>query len=72
LKSNVVWTVLGKIIQSNARFAFIDRLDVHLDYVRMAAGNGGAKRKGRSIDVLSALKKSIVVVKTAVFCWPMQ
>jgi hypothetical protein len=36
----------------------------------MPAGNGrtAEKTKGRSIDVLSAVKKSIVVVKTAMLC----
>jgi len=64
-KADVVWSVLGKVIQSNARFALTDRLDVHLDHVRMTVGNGGVKTKGRSLDVLSAIKRSIVVVKAA-------
>jgi len=34
-KADVVWSVLGKVIQSNARFAPTDRLEVHLDHVRM-------------------------------------
>jgi len=33
----VVWDVLGKDIQSNARFGVTDRLKVHLDNVRMLA-----------------------------------
>jgi len=45
----VVWSVLGKVIQSNARFALTDRLEVHLDYVKMPVGNGGVKTKGRSL-----------------------
>jgi hypothetical protein len=68
LKPDVVWSVLGKVVQSNARFALTDRLEVHLDHDRMPAGNGREKTKGRSIDVLSAVKKSIVVVKAAVLC----
>jgi hypothetical protein len=70
LKPDVVWSVVGKIIQSNARFVLNDRLEVHLDHVRMPAGNGREKTKGRSIDVLSAIKRSIVTVKVAV--WPMR
>jgi hypothetical protein len=31
-------------------------------------GNGGVKTKGRSLDVLSAIKRSIVVVKAAFLC----
>jgi hypothetical protein len=67
-KSDVVYDTLGKIIQSNARFGLTDRLDVHMDHVRMPGGNVRAKTKGRSLDVLSAIKRSIVVVKTALLC----
>ena len=67
LKPDVVWSILGKVVQSNARFGLSDRLEVHLDHVRMPAGNGrrAEKTKGRSLDVMSAIKKSIVVVKAA-------
>ena len=68
LKPDVVWDVLGKVIQSNARFGLTNRLEVHLDHVRMPAGNGREKTKGRSLTVLSAIKKSIVVVKAAFLC----
>ena len=60
-KADVVWSVLGKVIQSNARFALTDRLEVHLDHVRMPASNCREKTKGRSLDVLSAIKRSIVL-----------
>ena len=56
----MVWGVLGRVIQSNPRFGLADRLEVHLDHVRMFAGNGREKTKGRSVDVMSAIKKSIV------------
>src|SRR5215469_18125335 len=69
LNPDVVWSVLGKVIQSNARFALCDQLEVHLDHVRMPAGNGkAAKTKGRSIGLMSAIKKSIVTVKAAFLC----
>jgi len=68
LKADVVWSVLEKVIQINARFALTDRLEVHLDHVRMPAGNGRVKTKGRSLDVLNAIKKSIVTVKAAFLC----
>jgi hypothetical protein len=67
LKADVLWSVLEKVIQSNARFALTDRLEVNLDHVRMSVGNGQEKTKGRSISVLSDIKRSIVV-KTAVLC----
>jgi hypothetical protein len=67
-KPDVVWDVLGRFIQSNARFGLTDRLEVYLDHVRMPAGNGREKTKGWSLDVLSAIRKSIVVVKAAFLC----
>ena len=68
-KPDMVWSVLGKVIQTNASFAPTDRLEVHLDHVRMPAGNAkkAEKTKGRSLDVLSAIKRSIVV-KAAILC----
>ena len=65
---DVVWAVIGKVIQSNAAFGLRVCLDVHLDHVRMRAGNGREKTKSRSLNILSAIKKSIVVVKAALFC----
>ena len=49
LKPHVIWAVLGNVIQSNAIFGLSDRLEVHLDHVRMLARNGkGAEdTKGR-------------------------
>jgi len=59
LKADVVWSVLGKVIQTNARFPLTDRLEVHLDHVRMPAGNGknADKTKGLSLDLLSTIKE---------------
>ena len=66
LKPDVVWGVLSKVIQSNARFGLSDRLEVHLDLVRMPAGNGEVKTKGSSLDVMGGIKNSIVRVKVFV------
>ena len=71
LKPDVVWGLLAKVIQSNARFGLTDRLEVHLDHARMPARNGGCKTKGRSLDVLSAIKKGIVRVRAIVNCLAM-
>jgi len=65
LKPNVVWRVPAKVNQSNARFGLTDRLEVDLEHVRIPAGNGRVKTKGRSLDEMNAIKKSIVRVKTA-------
>jgi len=67
-KPDVVWSVLGKVIQSNAKFALTDLLEVHLDHVRMPFGNGREKTKVRSTSVLSAIKRPIVVVMAAFMC----
>jgi len=55
LKPDVVWAVLGKVIQINARIGLSDRLKVHLDHVKMPAGNGkrAEKTKGRPLDLMS-------------------
>ena len=67
LKPHVVWGMLGNDVQSNALFGITDRLEVHLDHVRMPPGNGREKIKERSLDTMSAIKKGFVVVK-AKFC----
>jgi hypothetical protein len=67
LKPDVVWDVLGKVIQSNARFGLSDHLEVHLDHVRIPVGNGREKAKRRSLDDLSAIKRSIVVKAAFLF-----
>ena len=67
-KSHVVWGMLGKVIQSNARFGLDDPLEVHLNHVRMPAGNGRDQTKGSLLDVMSVIKKCIVAVKAAINC----
>ena len=52
--------MLGKVVQSNARFGLPDSLEVHLDHVRMLAGNGREKTKGRSLDVMNAIKRILL------------
>jgi len=56
LKPDVVWSVLGKVIQSNNTFILTDHLEVHLDHVRMSVGNGREKTIWRSLYVLNAIK----------------
>jgi len=59
LNPDLVWEISFRVIQSNARFGFTDRLEVHLDHVRMPTGNGkrAEKTKGRSLDVMSVIKR---------------
>ena len=57
LKPDLVWNILSKVIQSNAGFGMTDRLEVHLNHVSMPAINVREKKKGRALDVISAIKK---------------
>jgi hypothetical protein len=70
LESDVVWGVLGKFLQSKARFDLRDRHEVHFDHVRLPAGNSRTTEitKERCLVVPSAIRKSIVTVKTAFLC----
>jgi len=70
LKPDVVSSVLRKVIRSNVRFSLRGRLEVHLDHVRMPAGNGkrAERTKGSPLDVMSAIKKSSAVVDAALNC----
>jgi len=71
LKPDVVWAVLGKVIQSDARFGQGDRLELHLDHVRMPVVNVGDRTKARSLNVISVIKKIIVKIKAALNFWLM-
>ena len=70
MKPDLIWAVLSTVIQSNARFGLTDRLEVHLDHVRIPVGNGKSaeKTKWRSLDIVSSIKRSIFAVKAA-FMW---
>ena len=54
--------MLGKVVLSNAKFGLSDRLEVHLDHVRMPVGSGKSakKTKWRHLDVLSAIKRVLL------------
>jgi len=51
-------------------FGLNDRLEVHLDHVRMPPGNGKIveKTKWRLLNIFSVIKKSMV--KAVLFCLP--
>ena len=55
LNPDVVWGVPGNVVPFNARFGLSDRLEVHLGHVRTTE-----KTKGRSLDVLSAIKRALL------------
>jgi hypothetical protein len=62
----VIWSVFEKVAQSNARFNALDTLVMNVHSVRMPAGHGGGDgivTKGRLLELMPRLKKSIVQVK---------
>jgi hypothetical protein len=60
----VIWNVLGRVAQINARFGAMDKLIVTVHSVKMHVGfGGGIKTKGRQLSVMAHMKKSIVEVK---------
>jgi hypothetical protein len=62
--------LLGKVVQSNARFGLSDRLEIHADYVTLPSvyGKRALKPKRQSLNKLSKNKTSIVRVKSEVNC----
>ena len=55
--NNVIWDVLGKVIQSNAMFGLSDRIEVSLDHVSLTTGNGRFRRRGPHWTRLVQLKR---------------
>jgi len=69
----MIWSVLGKVAQSNARFIALDKLIMTVHSVKMPVGNGreGIVAKGRSLETMVHLKRSIVEVKAEKTAWLM-
>jgi hypothetical protein len=65
---DVMWSVLEKVTQSNSRYNALDTLTIEVHAVRMPAGFGGIKTKGRPLGVMAHLKKSIITVKVETNC----
>jgi hypothetical protein len=63
ISGDVIWSVLEKVTQSNSRFNALDTLTIEVHAVRMPAGFGGVKKKGRPLGVMAHLKRSIIEVK---------
>jgi len=55
--TDVIWDVLGKVIQRNAMFVLSDRIEVHLDHVSLTTGNGSFRRRGPHWTRLVQLKR---------------
>jgi len=69
ITGDVIWSVFEKVAQSNARFNALDKLVMTVHSVRMPIGHGrGIATKGRPLDIMVHLKKSIVKVKAKNNC----
>jgi len=69
LSEDVIWSVFEKVAQSNARFNALDKLIVVVHSVKMPVGHGlGVKTKGRQLEVMAHLKRSIIEVKAEQNC----
>jgi hypothetical protein len=56
------------VTQSNSRFNALDTLSIEVHEVRMPAGFGGIKTKGRPLTIMAHLKRSIIEVKAQSNC----
>ena len=64
----MIWSVLGKVSQSNARFNALDKLLMAVHSVKMPIGHGRIATKGRPLETMVHLKRSIVEVKAEENC----
>jgi len=64
IKGDVIWSVSEKVTQSNARINASHKLVMTVHSVKMPLGSGGEgiTTKGRTLDVMAHLKRSIVEV----------
>jgi len=69
LSEAVIWSVISKVAQSNARYNAMDRLIVVILSVKMPVGFGtGVKSVSRPLSVRAHVKHSIMEVKTETNC----
>jgi hypothetical protein len=65
---DVIWSVFGKVAQSNARFNALNKLVMTVHSVKMPIGHGRITTKVRPLENLVHLKRSIVEVKAEENC----
>jgi len=70
ITGDVIWSVFEKVAQSNARFNALDTLVMTVHSVKMPIDHGGngIATKGRPLDIMVHLKRSIVQVKAKSNC----
>jgi hypothetical protein len=65
---DVIWSVFGKVAQSNARFNALDKLIMTVHSVKNANRPRPNRYKGRPLENIVHLKRSIVEVKAEENC----
>jgi hypothetical protein len=67
---DVIWSVFGKVVQSNARFNALDKLIMAVHSVKMPVGYGGAEitAKGKPLETIVHLKRSFIKVEAKNNC----
>jgi len=60
---DVIWSAFGKVAQSNAWFNALDKVVMTVHSVKMQIGHGRIATKGRPLEKMVHLKRSIVEVK---------
>jgi len=65
---DVIWSVYGKVAQSNARFNALDKMVITVHSVKMPIGHDRIATKGRHLKNMVHLKRSIVEVKAEENC----
>jgi hypothetical protein len=68
LSADVIWIVFERVAQSNARFNALDPLTIVVHRVGMPVGFGRVKTRGRPVDVMVDIKRSIIEVKARENC----
>jgi hypothetical protein len=68
ISGDVICSVFDKVSQSNSGFNALDNLTIDVHAVRMPAGFGGIKTKGRQLGLMAHLKRSIIKVKAETNC----
>jgi hypothetical protein len=68
ISSDVIWSVFEKVTQSNVRFNALEKLLIVVHSVKMPVGHGRVKCKGRTLETMVHLKRSIVRVKARNNC----
>jgi hypothetical protein len=68
LSADVIWSVFERVAQSNARFNALDTLTIVVHRVGIPVGFGRVKTKGRPVDVMAHIKRSIIEVKAKENC----